>query len=452
MMFIKSSWNDLQGAYLGKNLEEEIQNLENSYKVVDETKFFSSLVNMSNSKVQPYHRWIRYREGYAGDLVKELLHRYPVSQNSWVLDPMCGSGSTLVACKEEGINSLGLDVNPYAILSTKVKCYSLTSQELSSCKELLGDIRDASHQDVSPIYSEYDEALSKYFNNSNLQQLVEIKRNIEKIGNSKLRDLFYLALIAVVEDCSNRKKDGNGLAIRMTKISCCLSHFEAKIHEILEDLTLFKHVRNADSIAYCSSATNLTIPLNGYRGKIDSIIFSPPYANSFDYFESYKMELIFGEWMTPDTLKEERKKLIRNYRIGHKGMLVSDFEIVELLCAELWKRIPIKENETGKIDGRTRLVPNMLRTYFDDMSLVLREGYDVLAPGGTTHIVVDQSAYLGMAIPTDLILAKISEIIGFEVLEIVKCRGAMTSAQQLKKYPYLKDLLRESIVTVRKPF
>ncbi|MGR2942947.1 DNA methyltransferase [Vibrio vulnificus] len=448
---MKSSWDNLKGAYLSKALESKLQDLERSYRTTDETEFFACLVNMSRSKVQPYHRWIRYREGYAGDLVKELLRRYPVDHNAWVLDPMCGSGSTLVACKEEGFNSIGLDVNPYAILSSKVKCYSLSSAELDKCKVILESIRDSLTLEVSKYYSIHDEAMLKYFEPTNLDQLVAIKRKVELIADDKIKDLFYLALLAVVEDCSNRKKDGNGLATRKTKISCCFSHFEAKLSILVEDFSRFPHLDKVSSITHCESALKLTVPLEDYSGKVGSIIFSPPYANSFDYFESYKMELIFGEWMTPESLKEERKKLVRNYRLGHKKELVSELEIVELLCEELWNRIPIKEEETGKRDGRTRLVPNMLRTYFDDMKLVLEEGFEVLAPGGTVHIVVDQSAYLGAAIPTDLILAQVSEFIGFEVLEVVKCRRAMTSAQQLKKYPYLKDILRESIVTIRKP-
>ena len=112
--------------------------------------------------------------------------------------------------------------------------------------------------------------------------------------------------------------------------------------------------------------------------------------------------------------------------------------------------IPHKEKETGVRDGRTRLVPNMLRCYFDDMHSVLREGYHVLREKGTMIIVVDQSAYLGMPVPTDLILARIGEKIGYHVNRIIKCRRAGTSGQQLKRFPYLKTLLRESILVLEK--
>ena len=66
------------------------------------------------------------------------------------------------------------------------------------------------------------------------------------------------------------------------------------------------------------------------------------------------------------------------------------------------------------------------------------------------HIVVDQSAYVGIPIPTDLIFGKIGEEIGFTIDSISVCRKANTSGQQLKKFPFLKNLLRESIVNLRK--
>jgi site-specific DNA-methyltransferase (adenine-specific) len=53
-------------------------------------------------------------------------------------------------------------------------------------------------------------------------------------------------------------------------------------------------------------------------------------------------------------------------------------------------------------------------------------------------------------IPTDLILSMIGEDAGFKINSIIKCRRAATSGQQLKEFPYLKDLLRESIVTLER--
>lgn len=93
----------------------------------------------------------------------------------------------------------------------------------------------------------------------------------------------------------------------------------------------------------------------------------------------------------------------------------------------------------------------MLRGYFEDMGAVIAGGFSALSPGGTMHIVVDQSAYVGIPIPTDLIFGMLAEDVGFEVSSVINCRRANTSGQQLKKFPYLKSLLRESIVSLTKP-
>jgi hypothetical protein len=65
------------------------------------------------------------------------------------------------------------------------------------------------------------------------------------------------------------------------------------------------------------------------------------------------------------------------------------------------------------------------------------------------HIVVDQSSYLGVIIPTDVLLARIASERDFKIKQIIKCRKANTSGQQLNEYPYLENL-RESIVSFEK--
>lgn len=121
----KISWRNLQGIFYDDTISMFFENLETKYHVKDEASFFSKLVNMSTANKEPFHRWVRYREGYAGGLVSEILRRFPVSsKDCFVMDPMCGSGSSLVACRELGIDAIGMDVNGYAVLVTKVKCHS----------------------------------------------------------------------------------------------------------------------------------------------------------------------------------------------------------------------------------------------------------------------------------------------------------------------------------------
>ena len=51
---------------------------------------------------------------YVNQIPREVLKRLVVTtsdKKDLILDPMCGSGSTLLAASEEGRNSLGIDLN-----------------------------------------------------------------------------------------------------------------------------------------------------------------------------------------------------------------------------------------------------------------------------------------------------------------------------------------------------
>ena len=124
---------------------------------------------------------------------------------------------------------------------------------------------------------------------------------------------------------------------------------------------------------------------------------------------------------------------------------------VEQLIEELQSRIPEKEERTGVRDSRSRLLPNLLRGYFEDMSQVIRAAYTVMPAGAVMHIVVDQSAYLGVPVPTDLLLGQIGASVGFDFDELLLCRPARTSPQQAAQQPVLKETLRESVVVLRRP-
>lgn len=442
-------WSNLEGVYENMLLSRKLSELEKKFGSRDQTQLFAKLVNTSLSRHQDYHRWVRYREGYAGELVKEVLRRYPnLSKNHYVMDPMCGSGSTIVACCQLGLNSVGLDVNPYATLATEVKSYTLSENEVTNLKKVADDVIQGAKKNNTSL-NQYENEILKYFDPEKLKNLARIKRQIMKMPRGKIFNILWLALLSIVEDSSNRKKDGNGLATRPSPIQCVYERYENQIKLIAADFKDSPHIGDVSCLsieldARCVSKKNIQ------RKKIGSIIFSPPYANSFDYFESYKLEIVFGEYSLLSKLNDFRTRLIRNYRIGQGAEKKSDIRFVEEICNEICSKIPTKEMRTGVRDGRTRLVPNMLRSYFFDMREVIKSCYDVLDTNGYMHIVVDQSAYVGVPVPTDTILAAIAEKEGFVVKEMIVCRGANTSGQQLKEYPYLKKLLRETIVVLQK--
>lgn len=66
------------------------------------------------SEDRPAHDWYRFVLSFPPHLVRDYLSRFGVNERSTVLDPFCGTGTTLVQCKKARICSIGIEANPMA--------------------------------------------------------------------------------------------------------------------------------------------------------------------------------------------------------------------------------------------------------------------------------------------------------------------------------------------------
>lgn len=443
--------------YEDKELLHFVKELESRYNIKDEIEYFKELVNFSKNKDVPYHRWFKYREGFSHDLIKELIKRSNISKDQYVLDPFCGAGTTVVEALRNGYSALGLDINPMSAFISKVKCTPYTEKDIKKFHEVYDKFIDYVYKcDIKDINTcnRYEE-VRKYFSDNNFNQLLSIKDFIDNIKfEKKIRNLFMCAYLCIIEEVSDRKRDGNGLRKSISKVSNVYEYYTEKLNEIIYDITNYRIDINLNADVICGNAMDLEEHVKKFESaitsKVGAIMYSPPYANSFDYFESYKLEITLGDFV--GDLKEinsYRVKAIESF-IGRNDEREESFDFVNKVATEIQNAIPVKEAKTGKRDSRTRKVPKMIKGYFSDMAKVIEQSSNILSKGQKCYIVVDQSSYLGKIVPTDLFLAYIGEKYGFKINEILVCRRARTSGQQLQRYPYLKDILRESIVILEK--
>lgn len=441
--------------YINRELKQFILGLERRYNVLDEISFFNNLVNFSSNVEVPYHKWFKYREGYSHTLIKELLNRCNISQEEYVLDPFCGSGTTIVEGAINGFSGLGIDINPMSAYISKIKTRYYSEKEKIELEDIIKsiDFEGYNFEDIQISNSFKD--VRQYFNDNNFNQLMVIKHTIDKQKhNKKIYDVLFVAYLCIIEEVSDRKRDGNGLRKNESKIQNVYHFYKEKLFNIMNDIFTDKIGENVTVDVVSGSAMDLdnyVEKFNNQSGlRLGAIMYSPPYANSFDYFESYKLEIILGEFVkNKEEVNNYRNKAVKSF-IAKKEEIICEFDFVNYMAEEIENAIPIKESITGKKDSRTRKVPQMIKGYFKDMAKVLEKSSIVLDSGKKCYIVVDQSCYLGKIVPTDLFLAYIGELYGFRVNEIIVCRNAKTSGQQIKQFPYIKTMLRESIVVLEK--
>lgn len=71
-----------------------------------------------------------YPAKFPPQLPQTILKKYS-NKGETVLDPFCGSGTTLVEARLQGINAIGIDVNGLSCLLSKVKATSLKENQIS---------------------------------------------------------------------------------------------------------------------------------------------------------------------------------------------------------------------------------------------------------------------------------------------------------------------------------
>lgn len=398
---------------------------------------YEYLVNFSQIKNEPIHRWFYYQEGYSPRLVENILeHLNLAGRNIFIFDPFAGSGTTLLTAKHLRNRSVGFEINPFSAFMINVKSRNYAHNELEQVRKFKTPL----YKRISGVYDKYElQIIRKLFDKPKLEKIELLKRKINSVRDTKVRDLLYGALLCILEDVSNYRKGGNGLKRkRVIKDLDPFAEFEYKLSQMEDDLS--KETHGPEPTVINDSCLNMSrYDLKG----IDISIFSPPYANCFDPFEVYKIELWLGEFITSySDLREKRRSALtsnlnadikKDINYNHRTETLTN--IIEYLSKKtLW-------------DKR---IPKMLDTYFYDMHVLLKTLYSSTKPGGYCIIVVGNSSYGNLAVPTDLLLAEIGGKTGFKTQEIIEARKNETSSQQHAKLGKLVEYIRESLVVLKK--
>ena len=397
---------------------------------------WKGLTSPRNNKEIPIYRWFPYKHGFSRDLVNNLIEEFHLQKGSWVLDPFCGSGTTLLACKQKGINSIGFDILPFSVHLSNVKLRrykirTLLEQENFIKEKLTTDNRNIIdtglfETDVSIVKKAFDSAIEK--------ELVFMKRQIGKVKDKDIRLLFTIGYLSVLEQVSKTSKSGGFLRIIDRKVAKGLatSLFLSKISSMINDLSSNNNSDcKAVSVAKLGDARRIPT-----RRKFDAVITSPPYPNRHDYTRIYTLEMVVGDNLSNEDLKKIRYHTLRSH-----------VEARERFKAVAYRKSPsidLKINEMIINGLNNEQVIGMLYGYLEDMYLTLVEIRKHLYPTGKVAMIISNVRFAGVSIPVDELVSEIGLQAGLQPLSILTLKYKGNSSQQMKKYK--REPSRESII------
>lgn len=334
------------------------------------------LVTFAPNRGLPIHNWFQFKEGFSRDLVFMLAESFGLREGDWVLDPCCGCGTTLLAYKQLGINSVGFDVHPIMVFVSKVKArdYDVDALRLAS-KELLKAKFERPGVEAPGF-------VSRAFPRPVLEDVMFFKRAIAEVDDEAVRDFLSLGLMSAAMKCSWACKDGAAIKVVERSAQPLRWALKAQLARMCRDVERFEGKRCQTVIERCDARE-----LKLKDESVDAAITSPPYLWKGEYIGAFRIE----QWI-----------------LGLDGPDPS-----QLIGADA------NSEDFSEVEGFVEGLPESARIYFRDIALVVKELYRVCKPGARVCLVTSDGCSPEGVVEVCTRLSRIAEEIGFRARRMI---------------------------------
>lgn len=268
---------------------------------------------MDNNYTHSFHP---YPAKFPAKVIRSYIEKYS-NPGECILDPFCGSGTTLVESRLLGRNSLGIDINPVGVLISKVKSECYTKEDIETLGLIIKSLENAltepkkwinEHQNVDCL-PDYQNR-GHWFKDVVVTELSSIKSGIINQyakSNSKIYLLLLAAFSKIIVLVSNQdtetryarvEKDINVGDTLLLFLKTTKSYQKILGNNNILPITSKVDVIEGDTL---KELTNID------SDSFDLVITSPPYINSFDYYLYHKHRIF---------LLNKSPQLVRKTEIG----------------------------------------------------------------------------------------------------------------------------------------
>lgn len=154
----------------------------------------------------PIHRWYRYTAGFSGAWVGQLIEQEKDNGRYRVIDPFAGSGTVMVEAMQHGMDSYGIESNPYVNRIANAKLMWKYMAPMEWYNSLIDVLRIASKLEVKR--TEYPSLILRCFTPDNLRELESLREAYLTLSDDKVRCMAWFVITSILRPCSYAHKLG----------------------------------------------------------------------------------------------------------------------------------------------------------------------------------------------------------------------------------------------------
>lgn len=374
-----------------------------------------------------------YKGKFNPQVAKAVIN-YLGLERGRVLDPFCGSGTTLVECAHAGASAVGVDLNPLAVFIANAKLSALTLPA--------SDFRDAGRRVVRAIRSgkvppsassnERADYLRNWFPRENLLLIEQLRTLI--VGEApEVQPILQVVASDLLRDYS--LQEPQDLRIRRRKSDLpttpLMDEFERICEKLSANIGAAQRVLGSFAVscqAVLTNSASATPKLLGMRRLFDGAITSPPYATALPYIDTQRLSLVWLDLVSPAELPRLQAQLIGSREFHGKTDRTWDGRLArneDKLPKKLHRFCATLRSSLTPEDGfRRRAVPHLLYRYmvgmrdmFASVAKLLKARAPFALIVGHNHTILGGTRY---DIDTPDILGQLAASVGYDVEERVE--------------------------------
>lgn len=287
-----------------------------------------------------------YPGRFIPEIPRMLIQQLGVPAGTVVLDPFCGSGTSLTEAQQAGHPAVGIDLNPIGCLISRVKTRPMPFGLATTAEYVVRQARQNEGMSV-PIIPNLDH----WFETAVQQGITRLLAAIAAVPDPETCDVLRAMLSSVLVRVSNQESDTRYAAVaRNGSVEEVYTLFDAAVQR-------FARVGPPTGFplpeARVIEADILTVTADQIAAPVGLVVTSPPYPNAYEYWLYHKYRMF---WLGYDPLAVKAGEIGARAHYFKKNAPAADHFLVQLRqLFALFAQVVVPGGHVCMVVGRSKI-------------------------------------------------------------------------------------------------